>query len=91
MSQPDTSPALVIDFSAAPHDPIERLVWLSGAKEAFDTQVTAMWRTAYYDARLSGRFQAALDLRLHSHKKALALTRAENERRGRGLKWGDGF
>lgn len=91
MSLPATQPSLVIDFSAAPHDPIERLVWLSGAKEAFDSQVETMWRQAYFDARLSGRFQAALDLRLHSHKKALALTRAENERRGRPLRWGDGF
>lgn len=82
---------LVIDFSAAPHDPIERLLWLSGAKEAFDAQVEAMWRGAYFDARLSGRFQNALDLSLHSRKKALALTRAENERRGRPLRWGDGF
>lgn len=82
---------LVIDFSAAPRDPIERLLWLSGAQEAFDTQVRAMWQQAYYEARLSGRFQAALDLTLHSRKKAIALTRAENERRGRALKWGDGF
>lgn len=85
-----TQQGLRIDFSEAPHDPLELLVWLSGAQDAFDTQVNAMWQRAYYEARLSGRFQAALDLRLHSQKKALAFTRHENERRGRGLKWGDG-
>jgi len=83
--------ALKIDFSEAPHDPIERLLWLSGAREAFDAQVNAMWQSAYFEARLTGRFQAALDLRLHSKKKALAFTRSANEGRGRAMRWGDGF
>ena len=83
--------ALKIDFSKAPHDPIERLVWLSGAKEAFDAQVNQMWQAAYFEARLTGRFQAALDLHLHSKKKALAFTRSANEGRGRSMRWGDGF
>jgi hypothetical protein len=82
---------LRIDFSEAPHDPIERLIWLSGAKEAFDAQVTAMWQAAYFDARLTGRFAPALDLHYHSRKRALAFTRAENERRGRPYRWGDGY
>ena len=86
-----TQPSLRIDFSDAPHDPVERLLWLSGAKEAFDAQVTSLWQTTYFEARLSGRFSAALDLNLHSRKRALAFTRAENERRGRPMRWGDGF
>lgn len=86
-----TQPSLRIDFSEAPHDPVERLLWLSGAKEAFDSQVATMWQVAYFEARLSGRFGAALDLNLHSRKRALAFTRAENERRGRPMRWGDGF
>jgi hypothetical protein len=86
-----TQASLRIDFSEAPHDPVERLLWLSGAKEAFDAQVATMWQTAYFEARLSGRFAAALDLHLHSRKRALAFTRAENERRGRPMRWGDGF
>lgn len=84
-------PTLKIDFSDAPHDPVKRLLWLSGAKEAFDTQVTAMWQAAYFEARLSRRFKVALDLGLHSRKRAIAFTRAENERRGRPIHWGDGF
>jgi hypothetical protein len=86
-----TQPSLKIDFSEAPYDPIERLAWLSGAKAAFDTQTNALWQETYFEARLTGRFQPALDLRLHSKKRALAFTRAENERRGRPMKWGDGF
>jgi hypothetical protein len=87
----ELQPSLRLDFSEAPHDPIERLLWLSGAKDAFDAQVTTLWQQTYYEARLSGRFGAALDLHLHSRKRALAFTRAENERRGRAMHWGDGF
>lgn len=82
---------LIIDFSFAPQDPIERLVWLSGAQEAFDTQVNAMWQAAYFEVRQTGRLQTAFDLAYHSHKRILAMTRAENERRGRQWKWNDGL
>lgn len=85
------SSQLKIDFSEAPHDPLERLMWLSGAKAAFDSQVSAAWQEAYFEARLTGRFPSALNLNLHSRKRALAFTRAENERRGRPMRWGDGF
>jgi len=80
---------MTIDFSAAPSDAIERLVWLSGCKERFDKEVEAMWRQAYYEARLTGRFDSALALGYHSNKRALAFTRSENERRGRLTHWGD--
>lgn len=82
---------LIVDFSEAPHDPIERLLWLSGAKAAFDAKATALWQETYFQARLTGRFQSALDLGLHSRKRALAFTRSENERRGRPMRWGDGY
>jgi hypothetical protein len=82
---------MLLDFSEMPHDPIEKLIWLSGAREAFETQVNAQWQVAYYEARLTGRFSTALNLKLHSKKRALAWTRAENERRGRATYWGDGY
>lgn len=82
---------LKIDFSEKPHDPIEALIWLSGAKSAFDAEMEAQWRSTYFEARLTGRFPAALDLRYHSKKRILAFTRGENERRGRPMRWGDGF
>ena len=83
--------ALPIDFSNAPDDPIERLIWLSGAKAAFDTQVNALWQQAYFEVRLEGRLPTALALGLHSRKRVLEWTRAENERRGRAMHWGDGY
>jgi hypothetical protein len=86
-----STPQLSIDFTKAPHDPIERLVWLSAAQEVFNEALDEEWRKAYFGARLSGRIRAALDLKLHSRKRVLAFTRAENELRGRALHWGDGF
>lgn len=80
-----------IALTDPPQDPIERLIWLSGAQEAFDNQIEPMWRVAYYEARRSGRLDAALALRFHAQKKVVAYTRAENERTGRMLRWGDGY
>ena len=79
-----------IDLTDPPKDPIERLVWLSGARDAFDAAVTPMWQKAYFEARQTGRLDAALGLRYHSLKKIMAFTRAENERLGRQWRWGDG-
>lgn len=79
-----------IDFNDAPRDPIERLMWLSGARQAFETQVNAQWQRAYFEARQQGRFDTALHLGYHSEKRALSWTRAENEARGRTWRWGDG-
>lgn len=81
---------LTIDFTAAPADPIERLMWLSGAREAFEQQLQAEFQRSYFDARRTGRLDTALALGLHSRKRIMAYTRHENERRGRMLKWGDG-
>jgi hypothetical protein len=47
------------------------------------------WQQAYFWARFTGRLDAALALRLHSQKKVMAYTRAENEARGRLIRWGD--
>jgi hypothetical protein len=79
-----------MDFSDAPHDPIERLVWLSGVQEVVDRELTYAYQKAYFEARQTGRLDAALHLGLHSHKRIMGFTRAENERRGRQWRWGDG-
>ena len=81
----------IVDFSEAPESPIERLVWLSGVREAVDKELDSAYGKAYYDARLTGRMHEALNLHIHSYKRAIAYTRRENERRGRQIKWGDGL
>lgn len=79
-----------INTDDMPKDPIERLVWLSGAQEAFDEVINPLWQRAYYEARLTGRLDAAIELRNHPKKKILTFTRRENEANGRSVRWGDG-
>lgn len=73
-----------------PEDAVERLMYLSGVMRAVKTELDAAYQLAYFEARQRGQFDAALALGYHSEKRALALTRAENEARGRMIRWGDG-
>ena len=73
-----------------PEDPVERLMYLSGVMRAVRSELDSEYQRAYFEARTRGQFDAALGLRLHSEKRALAWTRAENEARGRMMRWGDG-
>lgn len=81
---------MMVDFADAPHDPVERLMWLSGVKDVLDQELNAQWQRAYFQARQTGRLDSALLLGYHSRKKVMAYTRAENERTGRQWRWGDG-
>lgn len=81
---------MYIEWSEAPADPIERLVWLGGARKSFEDQIEPLWQSAYFEARLTQRLDSALHLRLHSRKRIMAWTRAENEARGRQIRWHDG-
>lgn len=83
---------MYLDLSSAPSDPIERLVWLSGLDQAVRKEINAAWQETYFEARLKGMFDTALNLNLHPRKKALAWTRHENEALGRAVsRWNDGF
>ena len=79
----------ILDLSDLPHDALERLLWLSGVMEQVRTELDPEWQRAYYDARLQQRLDAAEALGLHSHKRIMAMTRRENNERGRGVRWGD--
>jgi hypothetical protein len=81
---------MMLNLDDAPEAPIERLLWLSGVMEAVKAELDAEFAEAYYEARLEGVFDTATGLGLHSKKRALAFTRAENERRGRTIRWNDG-
>lgn len=72
-------------------DPIERLVYLSGVMEQVRRELDDEYQQAYFWARHTGRFPDALHLALHSRKRTLAFTRAENEARGRMIRWSDGY
>lgn len=82
----------LLDLEGAPSDPIERLIWLSGVKEAVDAEMAEHWSEAYFWARFTNRLDAALDLHLHSRKRVMAFTRRHNERvTGRQVRWNDGL
>jgi hypothetical protein len=80
----------ILDVTGAPDDPIERLIWLGGVMEQVKSELDDQFQEAYFWARFSGRLDAALDLNLHSRKRVMAYTRAENESRARMIRWGDG-
>jgi hypothetical protein len=82
---------MILNLDDAPESPIERLLWLSGVMEEVKRELDADFARTYYEARVSGAFDTALGLGLHSKKRALAFTRRENERRGRTVRWNDGI
>jgi hypothetical protein len=82
---------MLLNLSEAPKDPIERLMYLSGVREQVASELEAELSDAYFQARLQHRFEAALAAGPYAPKRALALTRHENQRRGRSVRWGDGL
>jgi len=82
-----TAPILNID--EAPTDPIERLVWLGGVQTQVRRELNAALQEAYFWARFTGRLDEATALDLHSQRRIMAWTRAENEVRGRMIRWND--
>lgn len=80
---------LILDLSEAPKEPLQRLMYLSGVRERVAAELEMEYRRLYFQLRLESRLDEAEDLRLHSHKKIMAFTRAENESRGRLVRWGD--
>lgn len=84
-----TKPLLNLD--EAPEDTLERLLWLSGVHDQVKAELDAEYQRLYFEARLEHRLDAALGLHLHGTQRVLAWTRAENESRGRTVRWGDGF
>jgi len=79
----------ILNLDDAPTDALQRLVWLNGVLEQVYRELDPAWQTAYFDARFTGRLDQAEQLGFHSHKRIMAYTRAENEKRGRQIRWGD--
>lgn len=79
----------ILDLSAAPLDAIERIIWLDGVLEQVSSELDDAYAQAYFEARITHRFDAALRVGRTSKKRALAFTRRYNERTGRTVRWGD--
>lgn len=80
----------ILNLSEAPTDNIERLLWLSGVAEEAKRELDAEFQRTYFEVRLERRLDAALELGLHPTARVMAYTRAENEARGRTVRWQDG-
>ena len=80
----------ILNLADAPEDPIKRIMWLSGVHEQAEKELALAFAAAYFEARLQRRLDSAVDAGVHSRKRILAFTRAENEKRGRPVRWGDG-
>lgn len=79
---------MLLDFSTAPDNPVERIVWLDELYTDMHTALYAQLQSAYFEARLRGQLAVAIEVAPHGKKKVLAMTRAENEKRGRCIRWG---
>jgi len=77
-------------FEHMPDDSLERIVWLGELWDIALDEIMAELQKAYFDARLEGRMPSALALAPHGRKTFLAMTRHENQSRGRMVRWGDG-
>jgi hypothetical protein len=80
---------MILNLRSAPKDPIERIAFLDSVLEQVQVELDAAYAAAYFEARLQGRFEAALVVGATSRKKALAYTRRQNESLGRSVRWGD--
>lgn len=80
----------ILNLTDAPTDPVERIMWLSGVKEKALAELDTEFATAYFNARLERRLDSAIDAGPYARKRVLAMTRHENARRGRPVRWGDG-
>lgn len=80
----------LLNLDNLPDDPIEAVVWLGGVAEQVRKELDLAFGQAYFDARLQGQLNAAILAGPYAKKRVLAYTRAENERRGRLVRWGDG-
>lgn len=80
----------LLDLSTAPTDPVERIFWLDGVMDKVEAELNEQYGEAYFQARLEGRFEAALRVGKTSRTRALKMTRRVNEQSGRSIRWADG-
>lgn len=79
----------ILDLSEAPDEPLRRLMYLSGVKARVNEELDDEYRAIYFRLRMEGRLDDAFDFGTHSPTRILAFTRAENESRGRLVRWND--
>jgi hypothetical protein len=79
-----------LDLRGLPDDPLERLAALLDVEEQVTAQLQEAYARAYFDARFTGQIDAALEVRRHSRRDVLAMTRQLNREGGLSIRWNDG-
>ena len=79
---------MLLALSDAPADPVKRVCWLHELESEIARELRAAYQAAYFEARIQGLLSHALDAGVHGRKTVMAMTRAENEVRGRQVRWG---
>ena len=80
---------MILDFADAPDDPVKRVFWLAELERIVAEEIAEQYQRAYFTARLQGTLDAAIDFGPHARRRVIEMTRRENERRGRTVRWGD--
>lgn len=73
-----------IDWAQAPDDPVDLLLWV---RDVLNPEIEGRKADAYFLARLQGEIDLALAVGLDPKKAVMRMTRSENERRGRVVRW----
>jgi len=79
----------ILNLNEAPRDAAERLLYLSGVKQAVQTELDEAFSETYATLRRERRLDWAIAQGLHGKKRILAYTRLWNRRNGRMIHWGD--
>lgn len=80
----------LLDLSRAPEDPVERVFYLDGVMAKVRSELDDAYAETYFEARMQGRFDAALRVGRTSRTRALRWTRKVNAASGRPVRWSDG-
>lgn len=81
----------ILNLTAMPDDAAERLLYLSGVKQAAQTELDAAFAETYAALRHQGRLAWAVSVGLHGKKRILAFTRQWNRSQARMIRWNDGL
>ena len=78
-------------FGDLPIDPVDRLRDLDLLAALVNDEIRREMSVAYFNARVQGRFEEALEVGPWPWTRAVAATRNVNEERGRSIRWQDGY
>lgn len=81
----------ILNLGDMPDDPAQKLLWLSGVKQAVQTELDEEFASVYAQLRREGRLAWAIGVGLHGKKRILALTRQWNRSQASMYRWNDGL